>query len=195
MTKYPKHLTSAPWEERPPARCRPLRHTPPLRRSGSRWGPRVALLTAPAPTLTASSLWQPENREPRLQTCAPPTPTATGHSGTHPFTGLSALAFFTPSGFLLLVFTESGEALFPLPSLGDSARTKYKKLRPDIQKTIVTNRLAEQCNATSMELMETHANGNFLLPAWDSGPEYAQERCRRAACLALLPTGTGKGVS
>lgn len=28
--------------------------------------------------------------------------------------------------------------------------------------------------------MGTHANANFLLPAWDSGPEHAPEKCRRA---------------
>lgn len=47
---------------------------------------------------------------------------------THPFTGLSVLALFAASIFLLALFTESGDALSPLPSaLGDSASIRYKK--------------------------------------------------------------------
>lgn len=46
--------------KRPPASTGLPRHTPPLRRHGSGRGPRAALLTAPAPTPTASRLRQAE---------------------------------------------------------------------------------------------------------------------------------------
>lgn len=61
---WPHHLCTL--GKLPTSQVQGPRHTPPLRRSRSRWGPRVALLPAPAPTLTASPLRQAENRERQL---------------------------------------------------------------------------------------------------------------------------------
>lgn len=76
-------------------------------------------------------------------------------------------------------FTESGEGLFPLPSLGDSTRINHKKLQPN-NCSGGRNGKAEQGEATSKGL---------LLPTLTSGsqPSSGTLQMQKTTCL----TGPG----